>query len=200
LPSGARNYLEKNISSVSEEIQKIEDARESIAHLKEAANQAESRVGEIEKMRKRLQTIESGIGSLEKEMEVLEDSKEYKKYLNLQDELEVLFSSQKDLENSIYVYISSLRRPLRKYEKALVSGKNPGQKSLLKKLTEYQKSPKEAFTSEEPDDLILVGILMGLKDSISEGKLGLDKKEGKKTLAKIEQWNKDQQGGSLKAY
>jgi hypothetical protein len=113
-------------------------------------------------MRKRLQTIESGIGSLEKEMEVLEDSKEYnKKYLNLQDELEVLFSSQKDLENSIYVYISSLRRPLRKYEKALVSGKNPGQKSLLKKLTEYQKSPKEAFTSEEPDDLILVGILQG---------------------------------------
>jgi hypothetical protein len=81
---------------------------------------------------------------------------------------------------------------LRKYEKALVSGKNPGQKSLLKKLTEYQKSPREAFTSEEPDDLILVGILMGLKDAISEGKLGLDKKEGKKTLAKIEQWNKDQ--------
>jgi hypothetical protein len=178
--------IEDDVFVVRDLIQEVEGVIKNMEFLKERRKQREDEKDAAAKLKEEAHVLEEDLESTENELRNLEESKEFKEHLQMEEELEVLSSEQKNIENSIFALLSPLLRPFRKYEKYLEGGGFKGDKKLLEKLKEYQQSPREAFASEDPENIFLEEILSGLRETITKGNIALDKKEREKTLSRLD--------------
>jgi DNA repair exonuclease SbcCD ATPase subunit len=181
----ATTKLEENISSVESVSGEVGGIKKNIGFLEDEIRKMEQGSEQAEKKSRRAQELAEKISSIEQELREFEGSKANVKHLEMEVELEKTQLVLRELEGTVHSLVSPLKRPFRKYEKLLESRGAKTDKEILKKIREYQDSPKQAFSGEERSNIILQVILSGLKDSISSGELKLSEREKKKTLTRI---------------
>jgi len=188
------NRMIDTTARVEEELSKVEKVSEEnreitddAALLKAEIRRIEERSEEAQKQGRRARELEEETATLEQKLSELKDSEEYRKQLELEAGLEGAEKGLCELDNRVHSLVSPLKRPFRKYEKFLEAGGVGVGKNFLKKLREYQASPKQAFSTEEPSNVILQDILSGLTAAITKGDLKLSETEKKKTLHRIGQ-------------
>ena len=167
-------------------IKEAEKVIQKVGLLKEKLRLMRSDGEEREKLVRLSKDLEEGIKSIEQELGGMEGSIEYKEHLKTEEELDATVQRLKVLEKTVSGSIAPLQRPLRKYEKRMDTRAVMADKRFLEKLRVYQTSPTEAFSSEDPQDIILERALLGLKEAAAGGELDLDEKEKSKTLSRIE--------------
>ncbi len=181
----ATTMLEENISKVEGVSGEVGGIKKNMGVLEDEIRKMEQGSEQAEKNSRRAQELAEKIVSLEQELREFEGSKANVKHLEMEAELEKTQSALRELEGTVHSLVSPLKRPFRKYEKLLESRGAKTDKEILKKIREYQDSPKQAFSAEEQSNIILQVILSGLKDSIRNGDLKLSERERKKTLHRI---------------
>ncbi len=179
--------LEEELSRVSAVSEENEEILVEIDRLKSEIRRIDEGAKKTAGKAQRLKELEDEIIFLEQEIKGQKDSAEYKKHLEIEEGLELAERSLGELDSRVNSLVSPLKRPFRKYEKLLESSGAKRDKELLKKIREYQKSPKQAFATEEQGDTVLEAILTGLKEMITKGDLPLSERERKKTLHRIGQ-------------
>ncbi|MFQ5800563.1 MAG: hypothetical protein ACE5HH_02435, partial [Candidatus Hydrothermarchaeales archaeon] len=187
--------LEDEVVGVRDFIQEREVVTKNIAFLKEKLGGIDEEKEKAAKQRERAKALDLEVERVEDVIQTLENSQQFKELLKMKEELAAISSAQKNLEGTILKSMSPLMRPFRKYQKSVENGRSSVEKDVLEKLRKYQTSPKTAFASEAPQNLILERILAGLEDAIKKGHINLDKRERKKTLSRIE----DLSSGQLKS-
>ncbi|RMF91406.1 MAG: hypothetical protein D6733_01225 [Methanobacteriota archaeon] len=186
--------LEEEVGHVAAFAREAQQALDRIGVLREELGRAaEAEAGKrmlMEKVRACEEELQSADGRLQR----LESSREFKDYLKMRDELAACSSTRKELEKRLLNALSPLRRPLKKYQKALERGSAAVEPEALEMLGEYVASAKTAVEREDPERPYLEGLLKGLGDAIEKGVVRLDERERKKTLARVEELR----GGRLK--
>ncbi len=181
----ATGELEKSLSELDSFLEQAEEVRSSIRRLAGMFSKLQHGSEEKERINAKLKALEGEIKAREGEIQGLLRSEEFQRRREMEEELERLGREKRGLETSIYKLISPLHRSLRKYEKTLENVGLKTQKKHLESIREYQRSPKEAFSKEDPGDMAITRILAGLKKAVLKGGLDMDDKERKKTLSRI---------------
>lgn len=167
-------------------VKEAEKVIQKVGSLKEKLRLMRLDGEEREKLVRLSKDIEEGIKSIEKELGGMDGSMEYKEHLKMEGELDATVQRLKVLEKTVSSSIAPLQRLLRKYEKHMETRAPVSDKRFLEKLRGYQTSQIEAFSSEDPQDIMLERALLGLKEAVTGGELDLDEKEKSKTLSRIE--------------
>ncbi len=147
--------------------------------LKQIKNLQDSRIEKIQKIAdsdNNVKSLEEKISSLSESIEKVKSSDDYKKYLELKNNLESFGSQKLKIKNNISTHFTKISRPLSRYEYASALDKD--QKNILNQMIN---EPFDALISKNKDSIIL--ILENVRKGISSGSISV--KDIDKTLSQI---------------
>jgi len=184
------NQLKDNLEIMNQnhsEIQKIlknfESTKTSSTEINDNLNEIKTlQNSRMEKTQKIVETNEAiklfdeKILSLSKSIDEIKSSENYKKFLNLKNELDSFSSQKTNIKNNIATQFTKISRPLSRYEYA--SSLDKEQKNILSKLVN---DPFEVLLPQNKDPIII--ILENVRKGISSGSISV--KDIDKTLSQI---------------
>lgn len=130
----------------------------------------------INDINQNLQSLDEKILSLQSSIKKIKSSDEYKKYLDLKNEVESFSSQKLKIKNEINTQFTKISRPLSRYE--YVSSLDKDQKNLL---IELIKDPFSVILPRNIDSIIL--ILENVRKGIISGSISV--KDADKSLSQI---------------
>lgn len=147
--------------------------------LKQIKNLQDSRIEKIQKITdsdNNVTSLQEKISSISESIEKVKSSDDYKKYLELKNNLESFGSQKLKIKNNISTQFTKISRPLSRYEYASALDKD--QKNILNQMIN---EPFNALISKNKDSIIL--ILENVRKGISSGSISV--KDIDKTLSQI---------------
>ena len=147
--------------------------------LKQIKNLQDSRIEKIQKITdsdNNVTSLQEKISSISDSIEKVKSSDDYKKYLELKNNLESFVSQKLKIKNNINTQFTKISRPLSRYEYASALDKD--QKNILNQIIN---EPFDALISKNKDSIIL--ILENVRKGISSGSISV--KDIDKTLSQI---------------
>ncbi|MFH1209303.1 MAG: hypothetical protein V1663_00740 [archaeon] len=158
---------------------KITEVKNKIKHKNELSDKKESSKAIIKDK-------EKNVFDSENDLKKLEDSSEYKNYINLINK-EILLNNQ--IKNIEQEFLSNIKFALKRYERLSLEDK------LIRKYVEYS-----IRALLEDTELKIVGIIKNMKESIIKGTLDLKDSKKDKILEELDKLNKDYFDSFLKRY
>jgi len=147
--------------------------------LKQIKNLQDSRIEKIQKIAdsdNNVKSLQEKISSISVSIEKVKSSDDYKKYLELKNNLESFGSQKLKIKNNISTQFTKISRPLSRYEYASALDKD--QKNILNQMIN---EPFDALISKNKDSIIL--ILENVRKGISSGSISV--KDIDKTLSQL---------------
>jgi len=147
--------------------------------LKQIKNLQDSRIEKIQKITdsdNNVTSLQEKISSISESIEKVKSSDDYKKYLELKNNLESFGSQKLKIKNNISTQFTKISRPLSRYEYASALDKD--QKNILNQMIN---EPFNALISKNKDSIIL--ILENVRKGISSGSISV--KDIDKTLSQL---------------
>ena len=163
----------ENYDSTNTTSEKITDMIHQIKTLKETRIKKERKISETNQS---VESIQENISSIEKSIEEIKSSDDYKKYLDLKNNLDEFSSQKSKIKNDIDTQFTKISRPLSRYEYA--SSLDREQKNILTTLTA---DPFEVLRPQTKDSVIV--ILENVRKGITSGSISV--KDVDKTLSHI---------------
>ena len=155
--------LLKNYDSTKSNSNEIIDALNQIKILKDTQQEKNKKIDETNQT---THTLEKKITSLQTLIEEIKSSDNYKKYLDLKNQIDS-FSTQKfKIKNEIDAQFTKISRPLSRYEYG--SSLDKDQKKLLSKLVD---NPFDVLLPKNTDSIIV--ILENVRKGISSGSISV---------------------------
>ncbi len=161
------NFL-KGISEISEDLQKIDDAKNLIA----------KRTSKISDFKNSIDEHSKKSQEITKEIDDLKSSKEYNSFLDIKKQISSLSSEENTIKNEVESQFTKISRPLSKY--SYVSSLEKQQKILMEKLLE---NPSKELTSQNKSDIVT--ILNSVRKAVDSGSIST--KDAAKSLAQIDE-------------
>ena len=174
------NQLKENLEVMNDnhsEIQKIlenfEFTKSTSVKISDLLNRIETlKSSRIEKTQKIIETkkiivsLQEKISSIHDSIEEIKSSDNYKKYLDLKNELELFISQKSKIENTINTQFTKISRPLSRYEYS--SSLDKDQKNILNLLVN---DTFNALIPQNKDSIIT--ILENIRKGISSGSISV---------------------------
>jgi hypothetical protein len=171
-----RNQLQVSINFVENlkvNCENIIDLGKKIVEEKNKIIQKTDRVSEIIS---ELDALKNNISSLEKQILDLKSMKEYSKYLEIKNKIDLLSSEKSDIKNIIDIQFSKISRPLGKY-----SYISSFEKPVKKMMDELVNDPYQVISSQ--NKATIIQILEAVAKSVSSGSISV--KDTDKSLEQI---------------
>jgi len=165
--------LLKNYDSEQSASDEITNTLNQIKTLKESQLEKNQK---IDKANQSVESFDEKITSNQNSIEEIKSSKNYKKYLDLKNTLDVFSTQKSKIKNEVDTQFTKISRPLSRYEYGSALDKE--QKNLLTRLI---KNPFEVLTPQNKDSIIL--ILENVRKGISSGSISV--KDVDKSLSYI---------------
>ena len=165
--------LLKNYDSEQSASDEIANTLNQIKTLKESQLEKNQK---IDKANQSVESFDEKITSIQNSIEEIKSSKNYKKYLDLKNTLDVFSTQKSKIKNEVDTQFTKISRPLSRYEYGSALDKE--QKNLLTRLI---KEPLEVLTPQNKDSIIL--ILENVRKGISSGSISV--KDVDKSLSYI---------------
>ena len=174
------NQLKENLEVMNNnhsEIQKIlenfEFTKSTSVKIDDLLNRIEtlksSRIEKTQKIietKKTIESLQEKISSIHDSIEEIKSSDNYKKYLDLKNELELFISQKSKIENTINTQFTKISRPLSRYEYS--SSLDKDQKNILNLLVN---DTFNALIPQNKDSIIT--ILENIRKGISSGSISV---------------------------
>ncbi|MCK4589596.1 MAG: hypothetical protein KAT77_04075 [Nanoarchaeota archaeon] len=174
------NDLVVNFDKVVEKnkLKDLEMIRMTVDLLYRNMSEKERLSGELKEKKEKLMELQLNKQNKTNEVESLEQSDDYRKYLELKDEKENLESQVRENQSKFLQIFAQLERSLRKYEHVALENRN-----LIR---DYLENPIDAFFKDE--SLVFLKIVAGVRKNLESG---IDLKESKleKTMEVIDSVN-----------
>ena len=172
------NHLEirkllKNYDSTKSNSDEIIDALNQIKILKETQQEKKQKIDESNQ---NMIALEKKIISLQTSIEEIKSSDNYKKYLDLKNQIDSFSTQKSKIKNDIDAQFTKISRPLSRYEYG--SSLDKDQKQLLSKLVD---NPFDVLLPQHKDSIIV--ILENVRKGISSGSISV--KDVDKSLSHI---------------
>ena len=151
----------------------ILDSINQINSLKDTRIEKERKISETDQ---NVVSIKENISSLEESIKKIKSSDDYKKYLELKNNLNEFSTQKNKIKNEINTQFTKISRPLSRYEYA--SSLDKEQKTILSKLNS---DPFEVLLPQTKDSVIV--ILENVRKGITSGSISV--KDIDKTLSQI---------------
>ena len=155
--------LLKNYDSEQSASDEIANILNQIKTLKESQLEKNQK---IDKANQSVKSLDEKITSIQNSIEEIKSSKNYKKYLDLKNTLDVFSTQKSKIKNEVDTQFTKISRPLSRYEYG--SSLDKEQKNLLTRLI---KNPFEVLTPQNKDSIIL--ILENVRKGISSGSISV---------------------------
>ena len=155
--------LLKNYDSEQSASDEITNTLNQIKTLKESQLEKNQK---IDKANQSVESFDEKITSIQNSIEEIKSSKNYKKYLDLKNTLDVFSTQKSKIKNEVDTQFTKISRPLSRYEYGSALDKE--QKNLLTRLI---KEPLEVLTPQNKDSIIL--ILENVRKGISSGSISV---------------------------
>ena len=155
--------LLKNYDSEQSASDEIANILNQIKTLKESQLEKNQK---IDKANQSVESFDEKITSNQNSIEEIKSSKNYKKYLDLKNTLDVFSTQKSKIKNEVDTQFTKISRPLSRYEYGSALDKE--QKNLLTRLI---KNPLEVLTPQNKDSIIL--ILENVRKGISSGSISV---------------------------
>ena len=165
--------LLKNYDSEQSASDEITNTLNQIKTLKESQLEKNQK---IDKANQSVESFDEKITSNQNSIEEIKSSKNYKKYLDLKNTLDVFSTQKSKIKNEVDTQFTKISRPLSRYEYGSALDKE--QKNLLTRLI---KDPFEVLIPQNKDSIIL--ILENVRKGISSGSISV--KDVDKSLSYI---------------
>ncbi len=165
--------LLKNYDSEQSASDEITNTLNQIKTLKESQLEKNQK---IDKANQSVKSLDEKITSIQNSIEEIKSSKNYKKYLDLKNTLDVFSTQKSKIKNEVDTQFTKISRPLSRYEYGSALDKE--QKNLLTRLI---KDPFEVLIPQNKDSIIL--ILENVRKGISSGSISV--KDVDKSLSYI---------------
>ena len=165
--------LLKNYDSEQSASDEITNTLNQIKTLKESQLEKNQK---IDKANQSVKSLDEKITSIQNSIEEIKSSKNYKKYLDLKNTLDVFSTQKSKIKNEVDTQFTKISRPLSRYEYGSALDKE--QKNLLTRLI---KEPFEVLIPQNKDSIIL--ILENVRKGISSGSISV--KDVDKSLSYI---------------
>lgn len=156
------------LKAAQEEIGGVEGILKEIEGLEERASEVRRAVKEAEKDREQD----------ERRISQIRVGDESRKYDELKSKLATLEARRGEIRSAILNMLGPLRRVMKKYKKAIDSGRA----ASMGNLSRYLNEPVETFLN---GDNTLPDVLVGLQKAVQSGALEMDKAESEKVVKKI---------------
>jgi hypothetical protein len=176
------NKLLKNFHSTKSLSNDILDALNEIDQLTDTRKEKSRKIIETAK---NINLFQEKIASLGDSINEIKSSEEYKKYLDLKNDLEQFGTQKSKIKNEINSQFTKISRPLSRYEYA--SSLDKDQKNILSKLVA---EPFDVLTLNTKDSVIV--ILENVRKGISSGSISV--KDVDKTSAQITETEESLEG------
>ncbi len=155
--------LLKNYDSEQSASDEITNTLNQIKTLKESQLEKNQK---IDKANQSVESFDEKITSNQNSIEEIKSSKNYKKYLDLKNTLDVFSTQKSKIKNEVDTQFTKISRPLSRYEYGSALDKE--QKNLLTRLI---KDPFEVLIPQNKDSIIL--ILENVRKGISSGSISV---------------------------
>ena len=155
--------LLKNYDSEQSASDEITNTLNQIKTLKESQLEKNQK---IDKANQSVKSLDEKITSIQNSIEEIKSSKNYKKYLDLKNTLDVFSTQKSKIKNEVDTQFTKISRPLSRYEYGSALDKE--QKNLLTRLI---KEPIEVLIPQNKDSIIL--ILENVRKGISSGSISV---------------------------
>ncbi len=155
--------LLKNYDSEQSASDEITNTLNQIKTLKESQLEKNQK---IDKANQSVESFDEKITSNQNSIEEIKSSKNYKKYLDLKNTLDVFSTQKSKIKNEVDTQFTKISRPLSRYEYGSALDKE--QKNLLTRLI---KEPFEVLIPQNKDSIIL--ILENVRKGISSGSISV---------------------------
>ena len=155
--------LLKNYDSEQSASDEITNTLNQIKTLKESQLEKNQK---IDKANQSVKSLDEKITSIQNSIEEIKSSKNYKKYLDLKNTLDVFSTQKSKIKNEVDTQFTKISRPLSRYEYGSALDKE--QKNLLTRLI---KEPFEVLIPQNKDSIIL--ILENVRKGISSGSISV---------------------------
>ena len=155
--------LLKNYDSEQSASDEITNTLNQIKTLKESQLEKNQK---IDKANQSVESFDEKITSKQNSIEEIKSSKNYKKYLDLKNTLDVFSTQKSKIKNEVDTQFTKISRPLSRYEYGSALDKE--QKNLLTRLI---KDPFEVLIPQNKDSIIL--ILENVRKGISSGSISV---------------------------
>jgi len=155
--------LLKNYNSTKSASDEITDELNQIRILKDTQQEKNKKIDETNQ---NLSVLEKKITSLQTSIEGIKSSDNYKKYLDLKNQIDSFSTQKSKIKNEIDVQFTKISRPLSRYEYG--SSLDKDQKKLLSKLVD---NPFDVLLPQNKDSIIV--ILENVRKGISSGSISV---------------------------
>ena len=152
-----------NYKKFEDDVSEILENLKTIAKSKETLEKKLNRMTHFEKS---TQDLEQMIRQITLEIEEKQSSSEYKKYLEVQEQINQLEPEKHSIQRHVNDQFTKISRPLGKYE--YVSSLDREQKLLL---TQLVSNPFEAISEEKKNDIIV--ILQSVRKGVLSGSVSV---------------------------
>jgi len=163
----------ENYDSTNTAYDKITDIVNQIKTQKEARIKKERKISETNQS---VKSLEEKISLTEKSIDDIKSSNDYKKFLNLKNNLDKHIAQKSKIKNDIDTQFSKISRPLSRYEYA--SSLDKEEKNIL---TALSANPFKVLLPQNKDSIIV--ILENVRKGITTGSISV--KDVDKTLSQI---------------
>jgi chromosome segregation ATPase len=155
--------LLKNYDSTKSNSDEIIDALNQIKILKDARQEKNKKIDEINQD---LSVLEKKITSIQTSIEKIKSSDNYRKYFDLKNQIDSFSIQKSKIKNDIDAQFTKISRPLSRYEYG--SSLDKDQKKILSKLVD---NPFDILLPENKDSIIV--ILENVRKGISSGSISV---------------------------
>jgi chromosome segregation ATPase len=152
------------------------DITDSLNQIKNLQNSRIEKTQKIIETKNNIKALQEKIISISDSITEIKSSDNYKKYLNLKNELEAFTSQKSKIKNDINTQFTKISRPLSRYEYA--SSLDKDQKNIL---TALVNNPFDVLLPQNKDSIII--ILENVRKGISSGSISV--KDVDKTSSQI---------------
>ena len=175
--SEIRNLL-KNYDSLKSTSDEIIDSLNQIKTLRETQLEKNQKIGNANQ---NIKSLDETIISIQTSIEEIKSSDDYKKYVDLKNELDAFSAQKLKIKNEIDTQFTKISRPLSRYEYG--SSLDKEQKNILTKLVQ---DPFTVLLPQNKDSIIM--ILENIRKGISSGAISVkDADKSKSHITEIEE-------------
>jgi len=175
--SEIRNLL-KNYDSLKSTSDEIIDSLNQIKTLRETQLEKNQKIGNANQ---NIKSLDEKIISIQTSIEEIKSSDDYKKYVDLKNELDAFSAQKSKIKNEIDTQFTKISRPLSRYEYG--SSLDKEQKNILTKLVQ---DPFTVLLPQNKDSIIV--ILENVRKGISSGSISVkDADKSKSHITEIEE-------------
>jgi len=175
--SEIRNLL-KNYDSLKSTSDEIIDSLNQIKTLRKTQLEKNQKIGNANQ---NIKSLDEKIISIQTSIEEIKSSDDYKKYVDLKNELDAFSAQKSKIKNEIDTQFTKISRPLSRYEYG--SSLDKEQKNILTKLVQ---DPFTVLLPQNKDSIIM--ILENIRKGISSGAISVkDADKSKSHITEIEE-------------